>query len=111
MASVINVIIMLNLLISILGDSFDLFQIESEMIDCMEMAESVLEIETLMYWKKDMNQKMHLQICKKLKAEKNGNWAGKINAIFESVEKNRIVIQKELKDINKKLSQIQLKIK
>jgi len=57
MASVINVIIMLNLLISILGDAFESFQMEAGQIDVMEMADLVLEIEYLMFWKRNQNEK------------------------------------------------------
>ena len=51
-ATVINVIIMLNLLISILGDSFDRFQVSAAEIDYMEMAQTLAEFETMMFWKR-----------------------------------------------------------
>ena len=51
-ATVINVIIMLNLLISILGDSFDRFQINALEIDFMEMAKTLVEFETMMVWRR-----------------------------------------------------------
>ena len=54
-ATVINVIIMLNLLISILGDSFDRFQVSAPEIDFLEMAEALSEFETIMFWKRKMN--------------------------------------------------------
>ena len=52
-ATVINVIIMLNLLISILGDSFDRFQINASEIDFMEMAKTLVEFETMMVWRRN----------------------------------------------------------
>ena len=51
-ATVINVIIMLNLLISILGDSFDRFQVSAAEIDYMEMAQTLAEFETMLFWRR-----------------------------------------------------------
>ena len=51
-STVINVIIMLNLLISILGDSFDRFQVIAPEIDFLEMAQTLTEFETLMFWRR-----------------------------------------------------------
>ncbi|OMJ74293.1 hypothetical protein SteCoe_26815 [Stentor coeruleus] len=87
MASIINVIIMLNLLISILGNLFNTFQLDAEQIDCLEMTESVLEIETLMYWKKHHNHKSYLQLCKQLEVQSNGEFDEKIKLIIVGVEK------------------------
>ena len=47
LACLINVIIMLNLLISILGDAFEQFQMESVELDKQAMLEGILEIEKL----------------------------------------------------------------
>ena len=51
-ATMINVIIMLNLLISILGESFDRFQVSATEIDFMEMTQTLLEIETILFWRR-----------------------------------------------------------
>ena len=48
LASFVNVVIILNLLISILGDSFDSFQAVSIEIDCLDMVELIIELETMM---------------------------------------------------------------
>lgn len=50
LATTINVILMLNLLISILGESFGNFQNEKEIIDYTERISVVLEIQKLMFW-------------------------------------------------------------
>ncbi|OMJ79728.1 hypothetical protein SteCoe_20208 [Stentor coeruleus] len=107
MASVINVIIMLNLLISILGDSFDSFQVDAEQIDCLEMTELVLELETLMYWNKDANQKSYLQICKNLEVEGTGEWEGRVKAIFMALERLRKDSNTHSINIDQKLKKIE----
>jgi hypothetical protein len=110
MASVINVIIMLNLLISILGDTFDSFQVEAAEIDSLEMAELILEIESLMYWKSDLNQKLYLHICKNLEVEGTGEWEGKVKEIFNMITRNRKAARDEYTVLNDKLNKIMTKL-
>ena len=50
-ASIINFFIVLNLLISILGDSFDHFQVNADIIDLLEMAEAISGVETIASFK------------------------------------------------------------
>ena len=106
MASVINVIIMLNLLISILGDSFDSFQNECVEIDNLEMASFIIEIETLMYWNKHKPEKRYIQKCDNVHVEGEGAWEGKIKAIHNSIERSRKETNKQLAEINGKLDQL-----
>jgi hypothetical protein len=86
LASIVNVIIILNLLISILGDTFEEFQSESKEIDCLEMAEMVLEIETLMVWRRKENQKHFIHKCQVLEQAPMKSWEGRLNAISEMIE-------------------------
>ena len=96
LASVINVVIMLNLLISILGDSFDSFQAISRESSNMEMLEVIHELETMMFWNRDHDDKKYIQICKSTQAEDSGTWEGKIDAISK-------IIDRKLTGINNKL--------
>ena len=86
LASIINVIVILNLLISILGNSFDSFQTEAEEIDCFEMAELVLEIETMMSWNRDSNQKVYMQVCEDLSGRGYVSWEGRIKTILKTID-------------------------
>lgn len=45
LASLFNVILMLNLIISILEDSFDDFQLMAEIYDCIELIEVLFELD------------------------------------------------------------------
>ncbi|OMJ82299.1 hypothetical protein SteCoe_17012 [Stentor coeruleus] len=88
-ASIINVIIILNLLISILGDSFEAFQSEAEHIDCLEMAEFCKELETLMFWKRKYNEKRYMQRCQDVQLKDKKNWEGRLNAVFYMIQEIR----------------------
>jgi hypothetical protein len=88
-ATVFNVIIMLNLLISILGDSFDKFQLSSQEIDCMEMTQVILEIESMMFYRSRQNDnKMYLVVCENESTVKQ-EWDGKI-----------LIVQRKLDEMN-----------
>ncbi|CAG9318583.1 unnamed protein product [Blepharisma stoltei] len=63
LASIINVILMLNLLISILGKSFDDFQQSQESMDYKEMLDVIIEFESLMYWARKTGKRTYLQKC------------------------------------------------
>ena len=49
-ATVINVVLMLNLLISILGDSYERFQLEQAIVDIKEKARISMELQSMMFW-------------------------------------------------------------
>ena len=54
---IVNFIIMLNLLISILSNTFDSFQANRKEILLRQMAQSILEIEIIMFWKRNCNDR------------------------------------------------------
>ena len=56
-ALIVNFIIMLNLLISILSNTFDSFQANRKEILLRQMAQSILEIEIIMFWKRNCNDR------------------------------------------------------
>ena len=98
-ATLINVIIILNLLISILGDSFDSFQAESNEIDTLDMAELVIELETLISWNRGVNTKMYMTKCQEMTTEGNTNWEGRIKAMLSAIDS----VKKESNENYKKL--------
>lgn len=105
LASIVNVIIILNLLISILGDSFDSFQNEAVEIDCLEMAEIVLEIETLMFWRRKHNHKHFMYRCQVVEQVEKNNWEGKLNAISNMVEEIKDKFEEEFGEVRKQNTQ------
>ena len=63
-------------------------------IDCLDMAELIIELETMMWWNRDKNEKLYLQTCQELAAEGTTEWEGKIKAIMVIVN----TIKKESND-------------
>jgi hypothetical protein len=89
LASIVNVIVMLSLLISILGDSFDRFMLEAVEIDHIEMAELIYDIELLLLWNKSDSRKEFMQICDSLQASYTViGWEGTSKAIEQNVAKS-----------------------
>ena len=101
MASVINVILLLNLLISILGDSFDSFQIDATQIDYLEQAELILEIESLMFWKRNLNERKFMQTCQVLTVEENQEWEGRSKMMMTAMKKMKYEIKAEINELKK----------
>ncbi|OMJ78838.1 hypothetical protein SteCoe_21282 [Stentor coeruleus] len=63
-ASVINPLIMLNLLIAIMGDTYSRVAEEQEIADMQELTEMVIEGEYLLFCKRGNGYKSYMQICK-----------------------------------------------
>ena len=86
-ATIINLIVMLNLLISILGDFHDQFQIERVIIDYQEKAEACLEIQKLLFWRRNNNEKKYLhKIYKVGETENIDAWEGRIIFIKNQID-------------------------
>lgn len=62
-ATVINPLIMLNLLISIMGNTYGRVKESNDIANFQELTEMILEIEKLMVWKKNSKLKHFLQQC------------------------------------------------
>ena len=103
-STVINIVVILNLLISILGDSFDKFQVSASEIDLREMTSVLYEIESLLFWRlKSTDEGMYLYACDSLYAIKD-DWKGKVQIIIEemaNMQKN-IINKIEDRDFEKR---------
>jgi hypothetical protein len=121
LASLLNVVIMLNLLIAVLGDSFDRIKNESIEIQSADMLENILEIEYLTYWNRDKNEKVFIHVCQDPRIESYENhWEGKIQAVTNCIKqfqeentKNYLQIKdtlKELETIKRNLKVIEGKL-
>ena len=63
-ASLVNVVWLLNLLVSILGNAYEEFRPESEGADILAKAELVYQYETMMVWKRgQVHQPQFIQTC------------------------------------------------
>jgi hypothetical protein len=101
---IINPIIMLNLLISIIGDTFDRVQSIMVIADMKELCEMITEIESLLYWRRGQGMKKYLQICNSRLSEeqKEESWEGKIRVLDVKL----IDILYEIKKVSSNTEQI-----
>lgn len=103
LTSIVNTIIMMNLLISIIGDTYDRVQQGIMVADLKQLAEMIIEIESLIFWNYNKTNKLHMQRLMNKFEDNNeglGVWQGKVRelkgAILSSAENQNRVIQ-ELK--------------
>lgn len=113
-SSLVNFLIMVNLLISIIGDTYDKVQAYRQIADRREMAQIILEIEYLMIWKRNENHKSFIHILKEDSLnEEEESWQGKvkelqdfIGTIRESVDNQRAEFQVQLARVSSDVSLI-----
>ena len=105
-AVVLNVVLMLNMLISILGDSFDEFQLFCIFYDNNEMTQVVLEIEHIYSLIKPADVRMYMHICENYYKTGEDVWEGKVVDIRKNIVSRVIKIEKKLEDIDMKLDKI-----
>jgi hypothetical protein len=87
-ASIVNVVILLNLLISILGDSFDKFQVTEAETDRRQMLESILEVELMASWVGKTDEERYIHICKDISGDQDEEKReGKILALEKKMDK------------------------
>ena len=86
LATVINPIIMLNLIISIMGDTLDRVM-ENRVSDNRKvMIDLILEVEYLFFWNRNKHQQKYLQVfAKEVSEEETEEWGGKVAEIKEKI--------------------------
>ena len=119
LATIINVIIMLNLLISILGNSFDKYQNSAKEIDYLEMIDAILEAEGMMLFRRKTNNYNvlnYLKVCDTIVKDSvkpdeeldrkidliNNSIKSEIQPIYDQFS----VLSKKIEDLSKKLDKI-----
>ncbi|OMJ69001.1 hypothetical protein SteCoe_33390 [Stentor coeruleus] len=98
--TLLNVVLMLNLLISILGDSYSEFQEEKYEIDYRLKAELTLEIQGMFFWVGSSNEKKVFQILTSPIEE--GNTEG-LDQKIKNLDKNLHSINSGQSDISEKM--------
>ena len=104
-ATVINVILMLNLLISILGNSYDGFQAEQVIVDIKEKAKISMELQSMMFWKNKQSGLKYVRLCNSafLDGEEQ-DWEGRIRFMEKKFDKNTKELLESNKSIEKNIS-------
>ena len=78
-ATVINVVLMLNLLISILGDSYDKFQIDQANVYIIEKAKNSRELQLMFFWANRLSHAKYMKICTNaFEGEDDQDWEGRM---------------------------------
>lgn len=89
LATLVNCIVMLNLLISILGDAYKRIQEKAVEADVIEMLTNIIELESLMIWKRRTGSDLFLQKCDSV----------------DDADKD-LLLEEKIQDIQKKTNQI-----
>ena len=95
-ATIINVVLMLNLLISILGDSYERFQISQVIIDYKERTNLIIEILSMKKLRVFESLK-YLHVCISANEnEETENWEGRMRYMDTKMDKSFRRLEDEL---------------
>lgn len=118
-ATLINVVLILNLLISILGDSFDQFQSEKIILYYKEKADLILEFQKMPFWNNRNTGLKYLHYCG-LASEEGiedenlekiiDDMSRKFDKSISSIENTEKTIEFNIQSLNSKISSIENKI-
>jgi hypothetical protein len=72
LATIINPVIMMNLLISIMGDTHDRVQESKEVADYRELANLILEIEIATIWQRNVICLQRMHVCREVETKNIG---------------------------------------
>jgi len=102
----INPIIMANLLISIIGDTYDRVQEGITIADRKELVRLIIEGETLMFWRRGRTAKYFIQMCLAgEKEDEDDGWLGKVREITLKINRLALSIEENFENNEKTLTQ------
>ena len=96
---------MLNLLISIMGDTYSRVKEEQEIADMKELAGMVIEGEYILFCKRNRGRKNYIQICKEEEVTTS------IDSVDLKIDKIKIRLRKLELNIEKKHEELRTEIK
>ena len=97
-SSLLNVIIMLNLLISILGDSYERAQMSAKENDLSEMLRLVIEYESMLFWRRNYGEPCVLIKCAANKAAViTDEWEGRVARMIKGVNEELFALESRVK--------------
>ena len=100
-------IVMLNLLIAIISDTFDKVQEKQTALDCQERCKLMLDIEVLLYWNRAKGKRQFIHICQYLTAHneetsETEQWMGKIRSLKQEIANIRETTEEKLHQMQKR---------
>lgn len=82
-------LVMFNLLITIMGDTYDRVQANLEVADSKELASLILDVESVLFWRRNVGSAKFIHECdesRDYESEAEQAWAGKITAIKQELK-------------------------
>ena len=111
-ATLINIVLMLNLLISILGDSYDRFQLEEAIIDIKVKSQISWEYQSMIFWANKQSLLKYIRLCHRAFQDyQDQDWEGKIRFIENKLDMNIKEVAQGNKSIRKKIKEIRVLMK
>ena len=103
----LNNIVMLNLIISIMSDTYSKVQENSSIADSIELANMLIDVESIMFWKRSQNIKQYYFICEHSgELEANEGIQYKIKKIKQVITGVKEELQANHKTYNSALTEI-----
>jgi hypothetical protein len=81
LATIVIPLIMLNLLIAIMSDTYERVTTGMVEADGKELNSLILEQESIMFWNKNVDEKSHLHWVVQTDSSTGGQWQGRIKAL------------------------------
>lgn len=103
-ASLLNPVINLNLIISILNDTYDKVKQNQVIADAQELTSMITEVETLMFWSRHKNTKSFLQIIEKDYLEEDDE--SDVNGLIKEIRGKIFHLEKHLYDSKKSIENL-----
>ena len=112
-ATVLNVVLMLNLLISILGDCYERFQIEQSIVDVREKAKIVKELEVMIFWGKRDTELKYIKVCSSAieGEEDTEDWEGRMRFMDRKLDRAIAILSKSQEKTGPQTASIEVKVK
>jgi sigma54-dependent transcription regulator len=112
-SSIMNPIVLLNMLIAIMSDTYDRVQEDQVVADCKEMAGLIMQAEGMIFWRRKMSKKGYLQRCDYVRhlTSETTEWMGKIRAIKKSIARLNLKSRSNDRKINQMQNKVLIKIK
>ena len=107
LALLVNIVFMMNLIISILSNAYDEFQVKSDIINYKEMGETVLEIEFIKNLSHPEGESQYLSVCVNPYNEEEGDWEGKLKETISLIEKNQHKLESKIIRLSNNVTEFQ----
>jgi WD40 repeat protein len=104
----VNPLLMMNLLIAVMGDTYDRVQQDIVVADLKEIASQLYDIESVMFWRRKKGRPRYFQICAYSEGMSDSIsmddvWEGKVRQVTKAIAELGQLIQENTKPVNEEL--------